>query len=312
MRALLKRVQQTAEDALQRATAADSGGGGTEPPPVQLVYVAPSGSDVGGNGSFAQPFQTISHAEASITDATAIKPYVIMVAPGIYPEAIAQKSFVSISGVDPSNKPRLDGVLSFAVGFVGGSGLSKLELTASQTFDFAALVFPTYDVEECVFDLGTIFQGTGGYVLSLRQNQFGGVTITDAATTTSEGNTYRGLFTLNAATRNVVLVSSDDAFGAAFSTTATAPHLVTTTLVSSQVTPTLNLTGAGVSYQGTAGAIPPVVNRAGGAPAPVALTSANGLAYTATTVANWSGVNPSSVQNALDRIAAAAAITPIP
>jgi hypothetical protein len=309
MRSLLKRVQQTAEEALLRAEQA-AGGGGVEPVPVQLRYVAPSGSDVSGNGSFAQPFQTISHAESVITDATALKPYVIMVAPGIFPEDIALKSFVSIHGVDPSQRPRLDGVLSFAVGFVGGLGLSNLEFTAAQTFAFAALVFPTCNIEACRFDLGTIFSGTGGYELFLFRNHFGGVTSTDAAVILSEGNTYDGLFTFNGATRNVNLDSTGDAFGDDFSTTATAPHTVVALLVDSAITDTLNLTGAGVTFGGTAGAIPPTVNLAGGAPAPVALTSANGLAYTAAVVGDWSGTNPTSIKNALDRIAAK--ITPIP
>jgi hypothetical protein len=302
-------TRQVADDALQRVEDAGSGGG-VEPKSVQLVYVATSGSDQSGNGSFANPFQTISHAETSITDAGALKPYVILVAPGIYPEAIAQKSFVSIEGVDPSNPPRLDGVLSFAVGFVGGAGLANLEFTAAQNLALPA-TDPTYNLVHNRFDAPLIITGAaGGSILTVEQNAFGQTTFTDIGDIRSRGNTYGGSNVFNATTVSGTMESSGDSFRNTYAFTATAPFVFVAVAVGSQANGALDLTGAGVTFRGTAGAIPPAVGLAGGAPAPTLLSSANGMSYLATTVANWSGVNPTSVQNALDRIAAKD--TPIP
>lgn len=304
MRNLLKRVQQTAEEALLRANQA-AGGGGLEPVPVQLRYVAPSGSDANGNGSFAQPFATISHAESVITDAGALKPYSIQVAPGIYPEAISMKSFVSICGIDPSAPPRLDGILSFAVGSVGGFGLANLEITAVQTLVLPA-TDPTFDIVHCQLDSAFSITGAaGGSSLTVEQNTFKGVTtFTDIGSLFSEGNTYFGSDSFVAAAVSGTVNSNSDTFRSNLAVTATAPFLITANLVGSQVQGGLTLTGAGVTFRGTAGAIPPAVTLAGGASAPTLWSSANGLAYTATTVGNWSGTNPTSIQNALDRIAA--------
>lgn len=311
MRRQPTQTRQVADEALQRALDSGGGGAGVEPKPVQLVYVATSGSDANGNGSFANPFATISHAETSITDAGALKPYVIMVAPGIYPEAIAQKSFVSIEGVDPSNPPRLDGVLSFAAGFVGGAGLANLEFTAAQALALPA-TDPTYKLVHNQFDSTLAITGAaGGSILTLEQNKFiGAPTFTDITSLNTDGNTFVGGTSVDATTLSGTWTSSGDTFRNSLGVTATAPFTMTAVLVTSQTNGGLTLTGAGVTFRGTAGAVPPAVGLVGGAPAPTLLSSANGMSYIATTVANWSGTNPTSVQNALDRIAAKD--TPIP
>ena len=310
MRHQATQTRAVADDALQRVEDAGSGAG-VEPKPVQLVYVAPSGSDQNGNGSFAQPFQTISHAETSITDAGAQKPYVILVAPGIYPEDIAQNSFVSIEGIDPSNPPRLDGVLSFAGGFVGGAGLANLELTAAQALALPA-TDPTYKLVHNLFDSTLHITGAaGGSILTLEQNKFiGAATFTDITSLITDGNTFVGGVSVAATTLTGSWTSSGDTLRNSLGVTATAPFLIAAILVTSQTNGGLTLTGAGVTFRGTAGAVPPAVTLAGGAAAPVLLSSANGLGYIATTVGDWSGTNPTSVRNALDRIAAK--ITPIP
>jgi hypothetical protein len=302
-------TRQIADEALQRVLDAGEGGG-VEPKPVQLVYVASSGSDQNGNGSFANPFQTLEHAETSITDATALKPYTILVAPGAYVAPVL-KSFISINGIDPSNLPVVSGALALDPGFTTGLGLANLEFSAAQTLAFGVLAAPTADIEHCKFDSTFATTGTGGYTLTLGRNTFvGQATFTDAAFISEEGNTFfgAGAFVANAASGAVD--SSSDTFRNNLVVTATAPFVITVVAVGSQTNGALDLTGAGATFRGTAGAIPPVVGLAGGAVAPTLLSSANGMSYIATTVANWSGVNPTSVQNALDRIAAKD--TPIP
>lgn len=62
-------------------------------------YVAKSGSD-GNTGTIGDPFLTVKAAMDSVTDATALKPYLIQVLPGIYQEvaAITAKNYVCVSG----------------------------------------------------------------------------------------------------------------------------------------------------------------------------------------------------------------------
>ena len=72
----------------------------------------------------------------------------------------------------------------------------------------------------------------------------------------------------------------------------------------------VSLDGAQTSYEATADGIPATVNLTSGAPAPVLDTQARAIGYVPSNLANWSGVAPTSVANALDRIAAK--ITPIP
>jgi pectin methylesterase-like acyl-CoA thioesterase len=56
--------------------------------PGNVIRVAPSGGD----------FTRISDALASITDASALNPYVIMIAPGTYTETVTMKQYVDIEG----------------------------------------------------------------------------------------------------------------------------------------------------------------------------------------------------------------------
>jgi hypothetical protein len=71
-----------------------------------------------------------------------------------------------------------------------------------------------------------------------------------------------------------------------------------------------NAAGSTVLFLNDSSSSPPTFTLIAGSITLIALDAAVNMAYTATTVANWSGTNPTSVGNALDRIAAH--ITPIP
>lgn len=74
-----------------RITAISLGGGSPESfVPGQTKLVAKSGTD----------YQTIQSAITAITDATASKPYVVMIYPGVYNEIITMKAYVYLVGVD--------------------------------------------------------------------------------------------------------------------------------------------------------------------------------------------------------------------
>jgi len=66
----------------------------------KIVYVTIEGSDITGNGTVSRPYATIKHALSTITDASSINPYTIIVSPGIYTEdnPVNLKSYVSLRG----------------------------------------------------------------------------------------------------------------------------------------------------------------------------------------------------------------------
>jgi len=68
--------------------------------PAQYAYVAVNGSDTTGDGSFAAPYASIKYALSQITDATAIKPYVIKVGAGLFTEdnPVQLKQYIGIEG----------------------------------------------------------------------------------------------------------------------------------------------------------------------------------------------------------------------
>src|SRR5690606_29656035 len=66
-------------------------GPGCEPPlpaAMQIVYVNKAGDDLTGDGSECRPFLTVTAAMASITDASPVKRYAIMIGPGSYTEPL--------------------------------------------------------------------------------------------------------------------------------------------------------------------------------------------------------------------------------
>ena len=293
-----------------------SGGSGTEPPPVQLRYVATTGSDVTGNGSFAQPFATGSHALSTITDASPSKPYVILFSSGAFTDDIALKSNIALKGVDSSDRPTFSGALSIDGGYTAGNptGIADCIFSAAQALDFSALSSPPFALFDVEF-VGT-FSLTGA-VASVRVNRFGSDTHFIDTPMHSQGNVFAssdGGATVEADTVDVTWLSNGDDFGSALNVIATAPQTLDAELVGSQVGGhnTLSLTGAGVTFSGTAGAIPPGVTLTGGAAAATLWTLGNSIGYSAHTPGNWSGTAPGAVSDqntlansAIDRLAAA-------
>ena len=96
---------------------------------TQELWVAATwGSDVTGDGSIFNPFQTISHAQSVITDASSIKLYEIILYPGEYTEDVAIKAFTKIVGFDPTQSAlnstypaNLSGNISLGTSFLGAN-----------------------------------------------------------------------------------------------------------------------------------------------------------------------------------------------
>lgn len=99
-------VTSNGKETVISAPAPGGTGGGPIPalPAVShMVFVSTDwGSDVTGDGSMGAPYETIAHAQSTITTAAAGSEWSIVLFPGMYIEAVALQAFVRIVGWDPS------------------------------------------------------------------------------------------------------------------------------------------------------------------------------------------------------------------
>lgn len=112
----------------------------------QEVYVAKNGSDVNGDGSLSNPYQSVSAAMSSITDASPTKRYAIKVAAGSYVETgdLELKSNVFVVGTSINSSVRIEAdSFVMASDFTGAgdhrSGFSNCVLIGVCDFDWAAV-----------------------------------------------------------------------------------------------------------------------------------------------------------------------------
>jgi|HubBroStandDraft_4_1064222.scaffolds.fasta_scaffold154642_2 hypothetical protein len=325
-------TRQIADEALLRAAHAGGGGGGgitqltgevlagpgsgsqralMGPRPVasQLVYVsAGGGNDTTATGTIALPYATLAAAIASISDASEDKLYSVLVGPGNYDEDLVLKPFVFVDGMNESlNQPQFNSVVldaSFThaddFGATSGCGIvGPVAITMTATgqiidafnVDFGDTVSITgFDAAcSCFFSLVAFQADTTISIglLSTQSNIFYGPT-----TTFEQG-----------ASSGVNWLSLADSIRGALNITGTTQAAVVLA-IGSGVSGTLTLDGADVSYSATSPGIPTTLVLTGGAPAPLPLTGSEGVAYVPAVSGNWVGPAPTTVQQALDRIAA--------
>lgn len=113
--------------------------------PAQLVYVANDGSDITGDGTIGNAYQTIEFALSQIVDNTSAKPYTIIAATGVYNETdIPLKPYIHIDGnnsiLNITNPMGLDAGWS-----AGGLCVVKnfTECTFNATLDLAGVTAPS-------------------------------------------------------------------------------------------------------------------------------------------------------------------------
>jgi hypothetical protein len=303
-----------------------------------MVNVTKAGSDVTGDGTPEKPFLTIQRALTAITDATTAKRYAILVGPGSYADPFNVKPWVAVIGVDSGgNGATPDGFMvteiaaaantigfdpSWSVSGFSVTWFSFLAFVNAQTFDQSTVpgCQPQIVCHACAFNglqtyLGTGTTGTDNVVWTACLS-FAGATVKgwqffwtrhcEFLSGTVDVESVLG------AVENTTWLGQDCSVGSAFSNTAitltgNGPHNAQVDFSNVVVVGPLTITNANTSYKSNAEGIPPSVMLAGGAPAPV---TQGGLGYVPANLADWSGTAPTSVWNALDRIAAK--ITPIP
>ena len=116
--------------------------GGTD----NIVWVGMNGSDIIGNGSFSNPYASISHAMISITTASSTNPFKIEIGDGVYTDVnLALKPWIFIDGnqcqYTVSGSVTLDPSWSMG-GYLFLQNFFRLGWPATVTLDFNAISSP--------------------------------------------------------------------------------------------------------------------------------------------------------------------------
>jgi hypothetical protein len=316
-----------------------AGPGCVEPLPVatQIVYVNKAGNDATADGSECDPFLTVTAAMASIVDATPAKRYAISIGPGGYTEPLVHlKANVQLVGTstlltrlsipfdinDPSwfeaapftNDNRsgfvdlalLSGPLNFNFvtvnSFSGKLFFVSVNLTPSPTFTAFSTSVNQVNIRDSLLSAGYTQNGIN-MVMFASFVSSGNIVINSQATTDAQVNLVGGGINGNV----IINVQSGHI--------PIDPLNLTSFAITEDIFSPPNTTGRlivnGVNnvittVRATADSIPirSRVTLTGTATTLIRVDDAFGLAYTPGNPANWVDPDPTTVQEALDRIAA--------
>jgi hypothetical protein len=279
---------------------------------ASTYYVTPSGNDTTGNGTIYKPWATLSHALVSAASGT---PAVILVGAGTYTENVALVPNVDLVGIDGSGRATsINGNVSLAAAWTAASGsgaqacLVNLTVDGTTTLDFATVS----NADGTVVLINVTTFGTcafTGFGASLGNNVVTALSFFDLAVTVtgmglgSQATGFNSLALVSTGTLETNWASNGDSVLVGVSLTGGTASCIAL-LVGTGVQGTLTLSGTTASYTTSSTGVPHTVTLSGGAAAPVITNNASGLAYTPAVSGNWAGSAPTTVQQALDRIAA--------
>lgn len=319
---LARRAKTVADEALLRAfQAAAGGGGGIEPSPSAsfIITTNKGGNDTTGSGTDEKPFLTIgkAFAVAKALPLSATQQAVVLIGPGIYNENPAIPPFVWATGIQSgygqcviNGNFSIDTAAFAAVspGVFPESSLSFVTITGDLIVDFTGTQGLSFFTAPLILVFGNaIVTGdsvNGGEFAPSNDGTIGGNTTVTGASLLSFGQQFLGSVNIVSTAAQASNWQSNGDFAAVVTVDSTAGTTATVVpMVATGVTGTLNLAGAGTSYQATAGGVPPTINLSAGAPPPVLLTEANGIGFTASVPGNWVGAAPTNLHDAVNRIA---------
>ena len=311
-----------------------TGPGGGEGDALTVVWVSPDGDDSSATGNDEAPFQTIGAALASITDASASKPYLVWLAPGVYTQTgIALKSYVSIAGQTTYgvtiNVDSLTYDASYDTSGTAWTGVQSVifqgdpDLTGDPTIH-------NPNFTDVIFSAGLTISGAA--TLGIFRSAIAGeaATIVDVLSVFSRLNTFEGAQTAFNSSQDTDVVWDMDEdrhlFGVILHAVGAGNVLFS---ADGDIEGPVELTSTQTFFEGTATACGTSVVLTGGALASqytldgggngvanAALTAsgsgkiswkvpdASTTTYTPSVAGNWAGAAPTTVQQALDRIAA--------
>jgi hypothetical protein len=291
-----------------------STGGGQLPAVDQIVYVRQGGSDATGNGSISAPYATITHAMATITDALWEKRYMVDLGPGNWPDNFSWKAWVYIRG-STVGATRLTGVVDINDPSWGVPGSHSDERAGAQDVSFTGTLTLNFTLQTSNF--GKFFcwncnmnntlvitaQNPINQVIIQGGLWFGGITTDGGQLVLIATSGQSGNITLNSSTTALAFSAFGGAQNGNLSLNYTAGPGITAVLFDFPVNGNVVVSGALAALSATNSSLPAQANISIAGGSLTRLTDAFSLAYTPAVPAQWAG-SPSSLQNAIDRMAA--------
>lgn len=264
------------------------------------VYVDAFGSDSTGTGAPNAPWATLSYALSQITSNSSSHYYQINMGPGVFTEVSSfyLKPFCFVRGAG-RNATQLDASFNNYTAPDGNSagtkyyfGFSAIAIISSTDLRFAT----SSDTNtRCYFSLTDAVLSNNrivSYSISYYDVQFG-VNYLSCSAGSAYNSSFQGIVFESVSTftfYNSSILGGSSSVNNDFA------------LVNSSMRALSQSAGTTSIYIYSGFVDPPVISGSGA----VNITyggSAYGLCYTPTTLADWAGINPNSVQNALDRVA---------
>lgn len=316
---------------------------------ANILYVSETGSDVSGNGNLFNPFATYNHAATVAIAGGAAEGnfWVVSVAPGTYAQAIALQPYVDLCGFDAANSlgfgnanaTVLNGVVSLGSGFTGASpvfaGLSNVYLGSDITLNFLAAGATNGGVQISNSNIQNYTIIGSGLAIrgGLNTSTTGNVTVQDARLSTSSTEIGGNVSVTSPSFGSEVFYVSSFIDGS-MSIDGSAGFPSTVRSLGSSIRSAIDLNGALATYLTAMEGLGNSIILSGGAAFPTIFGSGSALlgqilladggggwtigntsngAYTPGVPGNWAGAAPTTIQQALDRIAANTTNThPIP
>jgi hypothetical protein len=295
------------------------------PTASKQCYVALGGSDTSGDGSINNPYASVGHTLTTITDASATNKYVVNIGPGVYSESypLLLPPFIWLNGTGNSLNSTAEIRLPHHGGFsamrlspawstgdnAGGLANLKVFFTAD-LYSLGAVGTNTIDISNASGDLTFIASSSNDTMSIQNFHALDGLSVYGGIVSINECYLDAGLY--------IDTANGNDSFATLSNTTILGDITITandntpevgTTVVAytSRIDGIAHVNGIGVaSFQADAISFPPE-NRLNLQPGGqlTRLTDTNGLLYTPTAASDWNSTAPTSLQEAIDRIAAA-------
>lgn len=313
-------------------------GSGISPSPsslTQVVYVSKGGSDTSGDGSAASPYLTLKKAIDSISDASAVKKYLVVMGPGDYTESdtLRLKGWVSICSLctdqvaitlSPASKVKWSNSVPGRLFIKNVAFIHGIEVENDVAPANGGIVL---DIDNC--DMGPIvFNGRGGgsdYIQLRNDTRIGGTCVINSGATTIFDTTIIGKLTMT----DVGCVAPD-VYGSAITASLRANYISEIEVIGTSYDvytdawaniriSALTMTSSSsypCNFNSDADSFPSSITLSG-SPAPVVnrQTSTDALEYVPAVSGNWAAPAPTYLSEALNRLAAQVALLtggPIP
>jgi len=303
-------------------------GPGPSPSSTFSLWVEKGGSDSAGDGSDDAPYLTITKAitvaKTLALGGPTFQECAIYVGPGEFTENLVVPPWLNIVSLAPfsailNGNVTLDSPTWVAdrSGFAG-TILTGIYMLGSITLDFTGFALgDAFGLHGCIVgDVTVTGDAVGGASVDSHEVYFSGVISATGCSDASGGfNTFNCYFADGEI--HVVASATLDSTWHSIGDSTSPEQPVAITLDATAGQPavgfamsalanggTLTLNGAGASYTACLQAVPKLITLLNGAPPPVLMSFANGLGYTPGVPGNWAGAPPTTVQEALDRIAA--------